>query len=814
MPPTGFETFIHDLRYGFRQLLRNPVFTGVAVLTLALGIGANTAIFSVVDGIVFRPLPFPEPGKLVNVWTDVSARGGPGDEWLSYANYWSLKTESEGLEYLAAWGGQRPTLMGEGVAQQLNGAQVDPDMFSGVLGVAPLLGRDFRREDDAPGGPPVAILSHGFWQRAFGGDRGVIGRVLDLNGESTEVIGVMPARFRPPFIPDAEIWTVPRRPLADRTEGRGNYSWRAVGRMADAATLASTDAELRILGGRLETRYPESNVDMTFDAVPVRDDLVGPARAGLLVLLAAVGFVLLVACVNVANLFLARAAARRAELAVRSALGAGRGRIVRQLLTEAGILAVVGGLAGTGLAFWITRLLVSLAPPGTPRIDEVAVDGRVLAVTAAVTLVAGALFGLVPAIRAAREDASAGLREGGRGGGAGRRATRTRAVLVVGQVALALVLLVGAGLLVRSFRNLRTHDLGFDPHNRLTMQVNLFGPEYDDGDVRRNFYHGLQDRLAAIPGVEAVDFTSTVPLSGFDGDADFNIEGRPVPGPETPQAAWYRQITPGYFETMGMTLVAGRPFSEADDDGAAPVVVINENFAERYFPGENPIGRHIDFGDRTNITWREIVGVVRNIKNFGIRENSRVVVYLPYDQATAPYVFPVLKTQVPAETVIPAARRALAELDRTLAVGGVASMEQLVSDAIASDRFVASLLSLFAALGLLLAVIGLYGVVAYSVGRRMPEMGIRLAVGAAGVDITRMVVGQAMAMVGVGIGVGLLTAGALARFVQGLLFNVQALDPLTFGAVAAILALAGALAAALPALKAGRVDPVRVLNAE
>ncbi len=808
------DTFLHDIRYGFRQLGRNPVFTGVAILTLALGIGANTAIFSVVDGILFRPLPFPESDELVNVWTDVSARGGPTDEWLSYANFWSIKTESSTLEAVSEWGGWRPTLTGDGEAEQLSGALVGPDMFRRVLRVEPELGRSFTDDDAQPGAPGTAILSHGFWQRAFGGDPAVVGRTVMLNGQATEIVGVMPARFRPPFYPDAEIWAVPQVPPAAKTEGRGNFGWRAVARMAPGATLADADAELRVLGTSLQEQYPASNVDMTFDAVALRDDLVAGARTGLLVLLAAVGFVLLVACVNVANLLLARAAARRGELAVRSALGAGARRIVGQLLTEAGILAAAGGLAGVVVAIWGTDLLVALAPPGTPRIDEVAVDGRVLAVTAAVTLLAGALFGLVPAIRAARADAASTLREGGRGGGEGRRAGRTRAVLVVGQVALALVLLVGAGLLVRSFNNLRTHDLGFDPDHVLTMQVNLPGDRYGTGDALRAFYATLHDQLAAIPGVQSVAFTSTVPLTGFDGDVDFNIEGEPIPEPGVPQAAWIRRVTPGYFETMRIPIVQGRAFTPEDGPDAARVVIINESFAARYFTDRNPVGQRINFGSPSDPTWRTIVGVAKDIKNFGIRADSRVAAYGPYAQVPAGYVFPVLRTSVPPETVVPAARRALAGIDETLAAGRVETMESLVDDAIASDRFVATLLSLFAALGLVLAVVGLYGVVAYSVGRRLPEMGVRMALGANGTDITRMVVRQAMILVGVGIGAGIVVAGVLSRFVEGLLFGVSALDPLTFAAVALALALAGAAAATLPAVRAARVDPVRVLNAE
>lgn len=814
MEPTRLDTVTHDLRYGLRQLVRNPVFTAVAVLTLALGIGANTAIFSVVDGILFRPLPFPESEELVNVWTDVSERGGPDDEWLSYANYWSLKTQSETLEALAEWGGWRPTLTGDGEAEQLRGALVGPAMFSDVLRIEPRLGRTFRAEDAEPEAPGTTMLSHGFWQRAYGGDPGIVGQTIRLNGAATEVIGVMPPRFRPPFYPDAEVWAVPQVPRAARQEGRGNYSWRAVGRLAEGVTLAEADAELRVLGSRLEAQYPGSNVDMSFDAVAVHDDLVGGARTGLLVLLGAVAFVLLVACVNVANLLLARAAARQEELAVRSALGAGRGRLVRQLLTESGILAVVGGLVGVVVAVWGTELLVALAPPGTPRIDEVGVDGRVLAVTALVTVAAGGLFGLVPAIRAADQDAYSALREGGRGSGPGRRAGRTRAALVVGQVALALVLLVGAGLMVRSFANLRTHDLGFRPENVLTMQINLPGDQYRDGDARRGFYDALESRLRSLPGVERAALAGTVPLAGFDGDAGFNIEGRPVPGPEQPQAAWIREVTPGYFETMGIQLVAGRPFTEADDEDGALVVVINETFAERHFPGENPVGKRIDFGDRTNVNWREIVGVARDVKNFGIREDSRVVTYLPYDQVTRPYAFPVLRTAVPPATVVPAVRRALAEIDETLAAGRITTMTELVDDAIAADRFVATLLSLFAGLALVLAVVGLYGVVAYGVGRRLPELGIRMALGAAAREITWMVVRQAMVLVAVGVAVGLVAAGVLTRLVEGLLFGVPALDPVTFVAVAAILALAGIAAAGVPALRAGRIDLVKVLNAE
>ncbi len=813
MEAVRIGTLLQDLRYGARQLARNRVFSAVAIITLALGIGANTAIFSVVDGILFRPLPFPESHELVNVWTDVSERGVPRDEWLSWANFNDLRTESRTIEALSEWGGWRPTLRTDGANEQVTAAVVGARMFDRVLQIAPALGRTFGDEDALPGAAPVVILSHGLWQRAFGGAGDVVGQSIVIDGASTEILGVMPSGFRPPFVPDAELWRVYRVDPVAQLGARGGFSWRAVGRLADPATVESANSEFRTLGSRLEALYPESNTDMSFKVAGVRDDLVGPARSGLLVLLGAVGFVLLVACVNITNLLLGRAAARREELAVRSALGAGRGRIVTQLLTESGLLALVGGAVGVVVAFWGTRLLVALAPPGTPRIEEVGVDGRVLAVTALITLLAGAFFGLVPALRATREAAFGELRGGGRGR-TGSRSAFTRSALVVAQVALALVLLVGAGLMARSFENLRTHDLGFRPANVLTMQVNLFGPEYADGDVRRNLYDELESRLAAIPGVEQVALTETVPLTGFDGDVSFNIEGRPIPEPGSVEGVWLRRTTPTYLETMGIALRAGRAFTPADDQNAGRVVIINETFANEYFPAENPVGRRINLGNPGDPTWREIVGVAGDVKNFGIREDSRPALYLPYAQATAPYLFPVLRTSVPPESVIPAVREVLAEIDESLAAGRITTMNQLVDEAIASDRFVAVLLALFAAVALVLAVIGLYGVVTYNVGRRLPEMGIRMAMGAAARDIIRMVVGQSMTLVIGGVVLGLLMAAALSRLVEGLLFGVGAFDPLTFLGTAAILVVAGGLAAALPAVRAGRVDPVRVLNAE
>ncbi len=806
------DTVVQDVRYAARQLRRHPVFAVVAVVTLALGIGVNTAIFSVVDGILFRPLPFPESHELVNVWSDVTRRGGPDDEWLSYANFADLRDQAGTLEAAAAWGGWSPTWTDPEEPQRLLGAQVTEGMFSRVLGVEPQLGGGLRPEDDRPGATPRVVLSDGFWRRAFGADPDVVGRTLTLNGTSMEVAGVMPAGFRPPFVPGADVWTAPGLDPAVQAGRRGGFSWRAVARTAPGVDPAGADAELREIGARLAATYPESNTDMTFRAVSLREDLTSSARTGLLILLGAVGLVLLVACVNVANLLLARATSRSSELAVRFAMGAGGGRIVAQLLTESLLLAALGGTAGVLLAFGATDLLVSLAPAQTPRIEEVAVDGRILAFTAAVTLLAGILFGLAPALRGARPDPQDALREGGRGalGGSG---ARLRELLVSGQVALALVLLVGAGLLVRSFDNLRSVDLGFDPADVTTMQVFLTGG-YETPD-RVTFVQALEERVRAIPGVESVGVTGTLPLAGFDGDASFHVEGRPLLHPSEQPAAWIRQVTPTYLPTMGIELVQGRHFTDADVEGDREVLIINETLAARWFPDENPVGKRLTFGDPTDDPfWREIVGVARDIRNFGIREESRMAAYLPWAQAPGFAVSPVIRSALPPDRIVPAVRRHVAELDPSLAVARVEPMRALVDRALAGERFVTLLLSLFAAVGLVLAVVGLYGVVSYSVNARVRELGVRMALGAEAGRISGMVVRWSVRLVLLGVAVGTVAALLLGRAVESYLFGVGATDPTTLVTVALVLTAAAAVAAAVPAVRAARVDPARALRNE
>ncbi len=802
-----------DIRFARRHLFRSPLFTLVAVMTLALGIGATTAVYSVVDGILLRPLAFQDPDELVTIWADYTRREGPLREWLSYENFHDLLTQSDGLAAAAVYGGGGPTLTGVGEPQQIPEARVSQGMFSDVLGVSPALGRLFDDREEASGGPGAVLLSHGLWQRAFGGDPDILGRSISLDDHPHTIVGVMPEDFRPPFIQQAQLWRPSQIDPADPPCGRGCVFLRAVGRMADGATLEGVRAEATAIGTRLEQAYPEDNTGVGFWINPLHEDLVASASQALWVLLGAVGFVLLVACVNVANLLLSRASARRSELAVRSALGAGVRRIFRQLLTESLLLAAVGGVAGVILGAWATRLLVSLAPAGTPRIDEVALDLRVLAVVAAVTIGAGLIFGTLPARRSSRRALTDDLRDGGRGGAGGSQ-TRLRNALVVAQVAMALVLTSGAGLLIKSFDNLRSADLGFAPEGVTTFFLGLPDSRYPDREAVRTFFTDLETRIAAIPGVTRVGSVSSLPLSGFDGDVNFNVEGRPMPEPGQERAAWLRRVTEGYHETMGIPLLAGRGFTSADSDDAQRVVIVNENVAERLFPGQSALGARINFGDPQDPQWWEIVGVSENVRNFGVREDSRLAVYIPFGRIPIGNMFLAAKSDLPTESVAGQIRQVVSDIDPSLAMATVQSMEEAVAASLAGDRFTTVLLAAFAGLALLLAVVGIYGVLSYNVSSRFPEMGLRIALGGSTRDVSGLVITKSLALVGMGILVGVVGSLGVTRTMAALLYGVSPTDPLTLVGVSALLTLVGLAASAVPAARAGRVDPIAVLKAE
>lgn len=804
-------SLMRDLRYAVRTLVRAPGFSLVVVATLALGIGANTAIFSVVDAVLLKRLPYPEPDRLVTVWQDVTRQGGPLREWLNYSVYEDLRDEPGLFEAVGLWGGWGPTLSGVSEPAVLSGAVVSREMFSSVLQVRPELGRTFLPDDDVDGAPAVVLLSHQTWTDRFGADPQIVGRSLSLDEVPYTVVGVMPEGFRPPFVQDADLWQALG---ATGVHGctRDCYGIRAVARLASGVTLDQARAHTQSLAARLEAEYPDTNTNVGLAIFGLQEDMTREASRPLWVLLGAVGFVLLIACTNVANLLLVRGAAREGELAVRVALGAGRGFILRQVLTESLVLAAAGGLLGLVLASWGTEALLAAAPTGAvPGLDLAGVNGRALLFTAGLTLLTGLVFGLVPAWRAGRGGVQETLRGGARGGVGGQG---LRSALAVTQIALALMLLVGSGLLIRSFQNLNGADLGFEPEGVLALSMALPSTRYPDAPSRQAYFQALTDQLEALPGVLSVGAVGALPLAGNDSDASFIVEGEPPPEPGMNHAAWLRPVTDGYFETVKLRLVAGRPFSPSDDAEADRVVIVNETLAARYFPRGDAVGRRITFGSGESPNWRTVVGVARDIRQFGIRMPERPAAYLPYRQVSFSGMALVARVDGDPSGLIPDVRAAVAAVDPALAATGVQPLGELVDSALAPDRFVTVLLSLFALTALLLAAVGIYGVVSYGVARRMREMGIRMALGAQGVDVLALVLRGTAVMAATGLALGIVGSLAMGRFVGSLLFDVRPNDPATIAATALILGGVALLAAWIPARRARRADPVVVLKEE
>ena len=808
------EILLKDFRYAVRGLLRAPGFTAIVVLTLALGIGANTAIFSVVDGILLRALPFEDPDELVAVWADYTRRDGPAREWLAYPNFHDIRRLDEVFAEVGTYLGWGATLTGAGDAVSLRGTQISEGMFSRVLGVQPALGRGFAADDDIPDAQRVVLLSWALWQRQWQGDPSILGETIVLNGEPAVVIGVMPARFQPPFNPQADMWTALRMDATQHAGSRGSAMYRAIGRLSPDVSLAAAQSAADSLGMTLEQEYPDANLGIGYALRPLRNDIVGGTSTALWVLLGAVGFVLLMACVNVANLLLAQATSRVGEIAVRSAVGASRAAIIRQLLSESLVLATTGGSLGALLGIFGTRALVALAPPGTPRIAEVSADARVLAFTAAVTLLAAFTFGLIPALRVSRGNLAVAMNQAGRSadrsGG-----SKLRAGLVVVQVALAMILLVGAGLLLRTFQQLNSVDLGFEPGGVLAMQLGLPSARYAESTDRIAFYDELERRLAALPGVDAVGGVDTLPLGGSDGDANFQIEGQPEPPPDQERIAWIRRMTPGYAQTIGLRLMAGRLFELTDDSEAPRVVAINQTLASTYFDGQDPVGRRIYFGRADDDpTYRTIVGVVADIKNFGVTLESRNAMYFPYAQVPTGFMSMMLRTSGDPSNLAAPARAVVADLDSLLATANISTMDDVVRNSLASERFTTTLMSAFATVALILAVVGLYGVISYAVNMRSHEIGVRMALGARRQDVGRLVIGSSMGLITAGVILGVAGAWATTRALSGLLYQIEPTDPLTFAAVIVVLLLAGLAAATIPANRASRIDPVRVLTCD
>ncbi len=806
------ETLFHDLRFGARMLFKNPGFTLIAVVTLALGIGANTAIFSVVNAVLLRALPYPEPGRLVRFW-----ESNPGRGWLEFAasapNFADWRKQQSVCEQLAAYEFNTLNFTGGGEPERAAALRVTANFFS-VLGVTPAHGRNFLPEEEQSGRNHVAILSDGLWGRRFGADPNLIGRQIQLSGDSYTVVGVMPPDFQ--FTQGTELWTpLTLDPAAQ--PGRANrhiHNLSVIGRLKPGVSLAQAQASMGAIARQLEQQYPELNTGWGVRMSTFYDWIVPEQiRRSMLTLFAAVSFVLLISCANVANLLLARASARRLEMAIRAAMGASHWRVMRQLLAESVLLSTLGGLAGLSLAFWCTNLIKASTALNIPRLNETRLDVKALGFTFLIALGAGLIFGLAPAWQASRLALNETLKEGGRSGSGGKR-QRLRGALVIAEVALALVLLVGAGLMIRSFAHLQNVPLGFAPNQALTMQLALPTAKYGQGAPRVNFFDQLLQRLRATPGVIDASAVTNLPLAGGGWAEEVTLEGRDAAPNGTPLPADVNAVTPHYFHTMGIPLLAGRDFTGQDRGafwlGESPwTLIVNETFARRYWPNENPIGKRFRFGGNVFGT---VIGVVGDVRSQSLESEARPAFYVSYGHFSLPALTIVVRASAPPETMTAALRAQVYALDHDLPVYNIRPMEQIVSNAAGQPRFQTLLLGLFSAVALSLAAIGIYGVMAYTVTQRTHEIGVRMALGARTRDVLRHVLGQGMKLVLMGATLGLAGAFVAARALKSMLFGVSPADPLTFAAVTVFLALVAFAACWIPARRATKVDPLVALR--
>jgi putative ABC transport system permease protein len=810
------EILLQDVKFGARTLRKSRGFTFVAVLTLAVGIGANTAIFSVVEAVLLRALPYPDADRVVLLWENNRGRNRPHNV-VNPGNFLDWRAQSTSFEEMAAFADQRYGLTGGGEPEEVAAQAATPNLFQ-VLGARAALGRTLLPSDGEPGREEVAVIGHGLWQRRFGGSHDVVGKVLNLDGRSMTVVGVMPPDFKW-FIKQnslsgkpAEVW-VPLTLTGQQGAARRGRYLSAVGRLRPGVSVEQAQAEMNTVASRLEAEYL-INKGWGASVVPLRDQLAGDIRPALLVILGAVGFVLLIACVNVANLTLARSAGRRKELALRAALGAGRPRIVRQLLTESMLLAVMGGALGLLLSGWCVEALVAISPPNLIGEGQVGVNLSVLAFTLAVTLLTGVAFGVAPAVETTRLNLSESLKESSRGNVGGARSGRVRGALVVAEIGLSLVLLVGAGLMVRSFLQLQAVNPGFDASNLLTMRVMLPQTKYPEDARKIQFFRQAVARIAAMPGVRSASAVSALPFADLGTATSFTIEGRPALPPGERQGTDLRVADENYFRTMNIPVVAGRTFTEQEAVEDRKVAVVNEAMARKHFPGEDPVGKRIlvNMGGEPALT--EIVGVVGDARYEKLEGELRPMVYWTPTRFTYPSMTLVVRTAGDPGALGPAAVREIQAVDKDQPVADVRTMESWVAESTSRTRFGTLLLAAFACAALLLAAVGVYGVISYSVAQRRNEIGLRMALGAQGRDVLKLVVGQGMRLVLVGVGLGLLGAFGLTRLMSGLLYGVGAADPPTFAANALLLAAVSLLACYIPARRATRVDPLVVLRGE
>ena len=795
-----------DLRYSLRQLVKNPGFAAVAILTLALGIGACTAIFSVVNGVLLRPLDYPQPDQIVTI-RETQLPQFP-EFSVSPPNYLDWAKQTKSYTWLAAYTGEQTNLTGEGEPQRLVGVKATAHYFD-VYGIKPVLGRMFVQEEDAPGKNHVVVLSHPFWQRVFGGQPKVLGRSIQLNGESYTVIGVAPPNFGQASKIDTWI-PMGFKPDETANDARGGHYLNVIGRLKPGVTVAQARAELEVLAAQLARQYPDSNKGWSVVMAPMLDYAVRDVRTILYTLLGAVGCVLLIACANVANLLLARATARHRELSIRTALGASRGRLVRQLLTESVLLALAGGAAGVLLARWGLDLLLALAPSTLPRTGDIHLDGTVLSFSLALSVITGIIFGIAPALLAAHTDVNEGLKQGARGSTDARG--RLRGALVSVEVAFALVLLGGAGLLARSFTQLSHVDPGFVPEHATVLRLALPEKKYEKPEQQLAFAEALLGRLRTLPEVRAVGLTHSLPLIS-DWVLGFKIDGRPeIPPSDLPSTNYYA-VSADYFRAMGIRLIRGRFFDAHDDVRAPRVALINETLARQFFPNEDPIGKRILVTNGPDV-WRQIVGIVGDIKQYGVDQKTTSQTYEPFAQFPFRSLNVVLRTSGSPTSILGALRPAVYAVDKDQPVGAIQPLEEILGATLAKQRFAMLLLIVFSFVALVIAAVGIYGVMAYSVVQRTGEFGIRMALGAQRSDVLRLVLSHAGKLVGVGLFIGLGATFATSRFLGSMLFQTGAHDPLTFCLTTLLLATIALAASLLPARRATRINPIEALRTE
>ena len=815
------NTIWQDLRYGARMLLKNPGFTLVAIVTLALGIGANTTIFSVINSLLLKPIPFPEADRLVLVWQS-QVNDPKNRNIISAPNFWDWRRQNDVFANMAIFdsAGKGYNLSGGGEPERVSGVRVSAGFFD-VLGVKPRLGRTFLLEEENPGKHQVVVLSNGLWRSRYNSDPDIVGKTIKVDSEDHTVIGVAPPEFEFQFFsPPRQLWVPVAYTQGDQS--RGSNSFFCLARLKPGVTMEQARAQMNTIGLGLAQQYPQDNAGNTVAIDPIVGFGVEGQQTTLLTLLAVAGFVLLIACVNVANLLMARGATRSREFAIRAALGASRARTIRQLLTESLLMAFAGGLSGILIAAWSGSLLLKVLPGNLRAVpfrsinstDGIAIDYKVLAFTWGITCLTGIIFGLAPALIFSKRNVNEFLQEGSRGTTGG--GARLRQGLVILEVALALVVLTGAGLMIQSMARLLNVAPGLDPHNVITLNMSLpqentyYGPP-----GHPQFAHDLQEHVGSIPGVVSVSAVSHLPIGGGNAGRGFVIEGKPDPGPENQPGAGYSVICPNYFRTMGIRLIGGREFTERDSQNAPGVIVINEAMAKRYWPNEDPLGKRIKIGGfNSDNPWMTIVGIAQDVKQGGLDRQSRREFFRPYSQAAWPVMTVVVRTASNPGAFINPIKQALARIEPDRAASGIRTMDEVIYDSLGSRRFPMMLLVAFSLVALTLAAVGISGVVGFSVSQRTREIGIRMALGARSGNVIRLVLNRSMAAALIGVAVGLAASFGLTRFLTGLLFEVKPMDPIVMGSAALILAGVAFIACYLPARRATKVDPMIALRCE